>query len=356
MSHSLSIDALELRYPGASQAALRGINLDVAPGDILCFLGPSGCGKTSLLRAIAGFVRPSRGRIRLGDEVLFDRRTNLPPESRRIGVVFQDYALFPHLTLEHNLLFGLTQGRPARASEDDRRRAATMLDLVGLESQRHSFPHELSGGQQQRVALARALAPGPALILMDEPFSNLDQGLRARLALDVREILKATGTTAILVTHDQAEAFAMADQLAVMFAGQIQQIDTPYRVYHEPCSAEVAQFVGEGTMVAGVRDGHWVETPMGRLPLRACCCRADAAREPVRVLLRPDDVVHDDDSPLTATVVAKAFRGADFLYTLRLGTGEEILSLVPSHHNHPIGEPIGLKLEADHVVTFPVAA
>jgi iron(III) transport system ATP-binding protein len=227
---------------------------------------------------------------------------------------------------------------------------------VGLRAFADRYPHEISGGQAQRVALARALAPAPGLLLLDEPFSNLDLNLRARLAREVRDILKTAGQTAVLVTHDQAEAFTMADQLGVMFDGQLAQWSSPYNVYHEPCSPKVARFIGEGAMVSGLQTHHEVSTPLGTLALAPCCCNEKIQSEEVRVLLRPDDVVHDDESPLQAKVIRKSFRGADFLYTLELPNGEQILSLVPSHHDHPLHEPIGIRLEADHVVTFPAHA
>lgn len=358
MSESLQIDAITIRYPDTPHGAdaVRGLSLDLAKGEIACLVGPSGCGKSSLLRAIAGFVQPVTGRILLGSRMLFGPGVNLAPETRGIGMVFQDYALFPHLRLEENVLFGLTSGRPKAADEPARQRARDMIDLVGLRAFADRYPHEISGGQAQRVALARALAPAPGLLLLDEPFSNLDLNLRARLAREVRDILKTAGQTAVLVTHDQAEAFTMADQLGVMFDGQLAQWSSPYNVYHEPCSPKVARFIGEGAMVSGLQTHHEVRTPLGTLALAPCCCNEKIQSEEVRVLLRPDDVVHDDESPLQAKVIRKSFRGADFLYTLELPNGEQILSLVPSHHDHPLHEPIGIRLEADHVVTFPAHA
>jgi iron(III) transport system ATP-binding protein len=235
------------------------------------------------------------------------------------------------------------------------KRVDELLDVVGLQGFKKSYPHELSGGQQQRVALARALAPKPDLLLLDEPFSNLDVDLRERLGLEVREILKQQNATAILVTHDQHEAFAIADEIGVMYQGQIQQWDSAYRIYHEPANRFVADFVGEGVFMPGkvlAHDAIEIELGVvgGQMP-RDCClgCTVD-------VLVRPDDVVHDDRSALQAKVVAKAFRGADFLYTLELASGMRLLSLVPSHHNHAIGEKIGIKLEIDHVIAFHTQA
>ena len=331
--------------------AAHDISFSLSKGKIGCLLGPSGCGNTSILRAVAGFIGISEGEIWLHNQRIASPSDWLAPEKRSVGVVFQDYALFPHLTVAENVAFGLTQGRrmSGKSLPND---ALEMIKLVGLEPHMNRYPHELSGGQQQRVALARALAPRPGLVLLDEPFSNLDIALRERLAREVRDILEETQTTAILVTHDQHEAFAVADEVGVLFDGRLAQWGDPYSLYHEPNSAAVARFVGEGALISGAQHGHRVNTPLGDLALKPCCCNESAATKDVRVLLRPDDVVHDDASELTARVVRKAFRGADFLYTLELANGEKILSLVPSHHNHDIDEPIGIRLEADHVVTF----
>ena len=234
-----------------------------------------------------------------------------------------------------------------------------MLGLVGLAGSQKKFPHEMSGGQQQRVALARALAPQPSLVLLDEPFSNLDVELRERLSLEVRDILKTCGATAILVTHDQREAFAMADEVGVVADGRIQQWDTPYNLYHRPANRFVADFIGEGVFVPGdVLDERRVEVELGILdsgsPVECdalgCAHCGKACR--IDVLLRPDDIIHDDASPVQAEVTHKAFRGAEILYTLKLASGRRVLSLVPSHHNHAIGEKIGIRLVADHVVMF----
>lgn len=348
-------------YAYGSHAVVDDLSFTLEAGGIGCLLGASGCGKTTVLRLIAGFEQPTAGEIRIQDEVVGSPRRLLPPEKRRIGMVFQEYALFPHLSVADNVGFGLA----ALAADEKRRRVDELLDLVGLTGRGGKFPHELSGGQQQRVALARALAPKPRLLLLDEPFSNLDVELRERLSIEVRDILKATGTTAILVTHDQHEAFAVADVVGIMHAGRIEQWDSPYNLYHRPATRFVADFVGQGVFLAGtVLDRETVEVELGRLksalPLDcADSCAACGKTCRLRVLLRPDDLIHDDASPLQAEVVAKAFRGAEFLYTLRLPSGDQVLSLVPSHHNHAIGERIGIRLDVDHVVAFrddPVAA
>ena len=335
-------------------AVVDDLSLSLERGAIGCLLGPSGCGKTTVLRAIAGFEPVRRGEIRLNGQTVSSPTSHLPAERRRIGMVFQDYALFPHLDVAGNIAFGLEKS----VSAARRSRVEELLDTVGLAGAGKKFPHELSGGQQQRVALARALAPSPDLLLLDEPFSNLDVDLRERLSLEVRDILKQSGTTAILVTHDQHEAFAVADEIGIMHEGRIQQWDTPYNLYHRPANRFVADFVGQGVFLQGeVRNAHEVEIELGRLAGRiptdcSAGCQACGKDCRVAVLLRPDDIVHDDAAATQAEVVAKAFRGAEFLYPLKLPSGQRLLSLVPSHHNHAIGEKIGIRLDVDHVVVF----
>ncbi len=331
-----------------------GVDLRLEAGQIACLLGPSGCGKTTLLRCIAGFEEIVGGEISLHGTIVSRPGQRVAPEKRRIGMVFQDYALFPHLTIERNVAFGLGRNPPQATAL----RVRELLATVGLSGQGEKYPHELSGGQQQRVALARALAPRPELILLDEPFSNLDVGLRERLSVEVREILKREGSTAVMVTHDQNEAFAIADQIGIMYEGRIQQWDVPYNLYHRPANRFVADFIGQGVLVpAVVGPENSVRMELGTLisdtPVECneTCDRCDHGCR-VDILLRPDDIVHDDQSSLQAEVVHKAFRGADILYTLRLASGTEVLSLVPSHHNHALGEKIGIRLESDHVIAF----
>lgn len=345
-----SLPLLSLRnlsHAYQNKTTFSGLNFDLAKGQIGCLLGPSGCGKTTALRCIAGFEAVSGGELRLNGELVSSPSFNLSAEKRRIGMVFQDYALFPHLDVEKNIAFGLHQ----LARNERQQRVAELLEVVGLQALRHSHPHQLSGGQQQRVALARALAPRPELLLLDEPFSNLDVELRERLGLEVRAILKQQGATAILVTHDQHEAFAIADQIGILHQGVVQQWDSAYQIYHEPANRFVADFVGEGVFISGkVHDHQHITIELGDIAQAGP--HNFAAGETVDVLLRPDDILHDDRSSLKAKVTAKAFRGADFLYTLELASGTKILSLVPSHHNHAIGEKIGIRLEVDHVIAF----
>jgi iron(III) transport system ATP-binding protein len=262
-------------------------------------------------------------------------------------MVFQDYALFPHLTVQQNVAFGL-HGLDRSAQ---RARALEMLGSVGLLEYADQYPHQLSGGQQQRVALARALAPQPEIVLLDEPFSSLDVELRERLGLEVRTVLKRLGATALLVTHDQQEAFAVADLVGVMHGGRLEQWDSPYELYHRPKTRFVADFIGQGVFVPGevVAPGTF-RTEVGLIQAPA----QDGAMvgRAVDLLLRPDDVIHDDASALRAEVCARAFRGAEFLYMLRLPGGSRIFSLVPSHHDHAIGESIGIRVAIDHLVAF----
>jgi len=351
----LAIDGLTVVYRGGPPV-LQQLSLTLQRGHIGCIVGRSGCGKTTLLRAIAGFVPVAAGTITIDGHVVAAEHFSAPPEKRGVGLVFQDYALFPHLSVAQNVAFGLRSKRAARG--DIGARTAQMLELVGLTPLAARYPHELSGGQQQRVALARALAPHPALLLMDEPFSSLDVELRQRLGQEVREILKASGTTAILVTHDQQEAFAIADRIGVMHEGVLEQWDRPYELYHRPATRFVADFIGQGVFLpARVLAAGSLAIELGELrgdvPV-SCDIGCDACGKgcEVDVLLRPDDVVHDDASPLKAQVKRRVFRGGDFIYTLQLPSGREVLALVPSHHDHAIGEMIGIRLDADHVITF----
>lgn len=341
----LEIDHVSQQY--GNLAIVRDLSLTLQPGEIGCLLGPSGCGKTTVLRGIAGFEPVTAGLIRLGGTVVSQPGNSLPPEKRRIGMVFQDYALFPHLTVARNITFGLRDMPEA----GKRARLAELLAVVGLPEAGSKYPHELSGGQQQRVALARALAPCPALLLLDEPFSSLDVELRERLGQEVRSILKQQHTTALLVTHDQHEAFAIADRIGVMTGGRIEQWDSAYNLYHRPATRFVADFVGEGVFLPGrAMDNGQVETELGTLT-----CTAPPgcdAGSPVDVLLRPDDIIHDDTSPLQVEILSTAFRGAEILYTLRLPGGSQALALVPSHHDHAIGEHIGIRLGIDHIIAF----
>lgn len=350
----LEVSQLEVRYAGRAQAAVHGVTLSLKAGDIGVLIGPSGCGKTTLLRAVAGLEPVTGGEIRLTKSVVSSATLSVPPELRRIGMVFQDYALFPHLSVGRNVAFGIHQLPRAEQAA----RVAEVLKLVGLEGSEHRYPHELSGGQQQRVALARALAPSPQLMLLDEPFSNLDVDLRERLAHEVRGILKAAGATALFVTHDQFEAFAIGDVIGVMNEGHLHQWDDAYTLYHRPATRFVADFIGHGVFAPAtlVQRGNNVvaQTPLGDLTdLDECPLPSSYPGGECDVLLRADDIVHDDHAPVQAQIVRKSFRGSEFLYTLRLASGHTVLAHVPSHHDHALGEWIGIRAQVDHVVTFP---
>lgn len=344
----LEIKNLTHSYHDSDKLVLNDVSFALAKGEIGCMLGPSGSGKTTLLRCVAGFEYPSAGEVIANEKVIASSSSHLPASQRHIGMMFQDYALLPHLTVAKNIAFGLHKLSKLKRNQ----RVSELLEVVGLEEYSEQYPHQLSGGQQQRVALARAIAPNPSLILMDEPFSNLDVELRERLGLDIRNTLKHYGITALMVTHDQHEAFALADSIGVINKGVLQQWDTAYNLYHLPSNRFVADFVGQGTFVSGqLNTSGKIEIELGELEGEQL--HKVELEQALDVLLRPDDVIHDDDSSITAKVVQKAFRGAEILYTLALPSGEKVLSLVPSHHNHDIGEAIGIKLEADHVVAFP---
>ena len=341
----LELNNVSARY--GQNEILSGLSLILSEGSIGCLLGPSGSGKTTALRCIAGFEPVTAGEIRLAGELVSSTDTMRPAETRGVGMVFQDYALLPHLTVTGNVEFGLHRnGRPARHA-----RAAELLEAMGLSQHADRYPHQLSGGQQQRVALARALAPRPRLLLMDEPFSDLDIELRERLSMEVRDLLKADGITTLIVTHDQHEAFALADEIGVLNGGKLEQWSSAYDLYHRPQTRFVADFVGEGVMLPGeVAESGAVRIELGEL--RGRTNRTMRAGMKVDVLLRPDDVIHDDDSAFTARVCHKAFRGSSILYTLGTSDGTKLLALVPSHHNHAIGEDIGIRLSGEHVVMF----
>ncbi|HIE40212.1 MAG TPA: ABC transporter ATP-binding protein [Thiomicrorhabdus sp.] len=328
---------------------LNGISLHLSAGEIGCLLGPSGCGKTTLLRTIAGLQPITQGEIVLGNQVVSSTQRHQPTESRNVGMVFQDYALFPHMNVADNIRFGIENF----SKKQQQARIGTLLELVDLAGKEKRYPHELSGGQQQRVALARALAGKPQILLMDEPFSGLDVELRESLARQVRCILKAEGITALMVTHNQNEAFAIADSIGVMKNGHLLQWDTAYNLYHEPNHLFVADFIGQGVLIKGtVSSCCQVQTELGLLKTNAC--DNFSPNEAVSVLVRPDDIIHDDDSSWQLEVVNRVFRGSHFLFTLKLNNGEQILCMSQSHHNHVIGSKIGVSLEMDHAVVFPL--
>ena len=324
--------------------AAREINLELERGEVLALLGPSGCGKTTALRLIAGFETPDKGSIEVAGRLVAGNGTNVPPEKRRVGMVFQDYALFPHLSVEKNVAYGLPRGKKARVAE--------VLRLTRLEGLGDRMPHELSGGQQQRVALARALAPEPAVVLLDEPFSNLDAALRAQVRSEMREILTDAGATAIFVTHDQAEALSFADRIAVMLDGTVVQAAPPEELYHFPATREVAEFIGEANFVPGTaeEDGSF-RCALGHMPACGTCVGE------VEAMLRPEALVlktynEDEGSGIGATVLAREFYGHDQLIKLRLDSGPVLCSRLGVGPGFRPGERVRVEARGTAVV-FP---
>jgi iron(III) transport system ATP-binding protein len=341
----LKLDDLVCRY--GELTAVDGLSLRLRRGEIGCLLGPSGCGKTTVLRAVAGFEPVCSGAIQLDGREIASPVRGLPPDRRGIGMVFQDYALFPHLSVGHNVAFGL-RGLPRR---ERRAVAARLLDLVGLGGLDDRYPHELSGGQQQRVAVARAVAPRPRLVLMDEPFSNLDVDLRERLGSDIHRLLKDQGIAALFVTHDQHEAFLIGDRIGVMKDGRLLQWDSAFALYHQPADRFVADFIGQGRLISGVMSApDAIETALG--VIRGNVAYAWPAGRRVALLLRPDDVVPDPAGPVEGEVVGRAFKGAETLYTLRVGTETEILCEVPSRLDYPVGARLRVRAEVEHLIVF----
>lgn len=319
------------------------LSLDLTHGEILVLCGPSGCGKTTTLRLAAGFIRPDAGSVYVeGLEVA--GTTWVPPERRPVGVVFQDYALFPHLTVERNVAFGLTHIQ----KEEKTRTVAQRLRLVGLEGFESRYPHELSGGEQQRVALARALAPNPKVVLLDEPFSNLDAFLRVKVRGETRQILKNAGTTAIFVTHDQEEALALADRLVVLNRGRLEQIGTPEEVYHTPATAFVANFMGEANFLPGTVEADGICTELGRWPARPKLSRGDE----VEVMFRPHDISLKADPTSLFTVSSRQFLGEINLYSVALPSGREVLSSSSAHTIFNPGDKVQITFAPDRGVVF----
>ncbi len=314
----MSIDLIAIRCENVTKRfgsvlAVDQVDLTVAPGEFLSLLGPSGCGKTTFLRLIAGFEAPDSGAIDIGDLRVVGPKRWIMPERRRVGMVFQDYALFPHMTVVDNVAYGV------RKWPDRQERVGRALRLVGLDDLRERMPSELSGGQQQRVALARALAPEPDVILMDEPFSNLDVALRARIRAETREILARAGATVIFVTHDQEEALSLADRVAVMWQGRIAQVGAPAELYREPTSRQVAEFVGSANFLnASVANGH-AQCALGRFGLNGHSTDRD-----FELMFRPEDIALTVAADGNSRIVDATFYGHDSTVTVRLDTGEHV--------------------------------
>ena len=341
----LEVKKLDFAY-GRNQILFE-FDFSLEESQIGCLLGPSGCGKTTALRAIAGFENPTKGEIILNGNKLNSSKIFVEPEKRQIGMVFQDIALFPHLSVKENIQFGI---RSLSQNLRDKR-SNELLDLVGMSEFKKKYPHEISGGQQQRVALARAIAPKPSLLLMDEPLSSLDEELREQLAREIRLILKQEKVSAILVTHDQNEAFAVGDHICVMHQGRVQQNDSAYNLYHHPLNRFVAEFIGEGTLLPGVVAGaDTIATELGEIKgnLPGSCKHQDK----VDVLIRPENVILADDNENKVVITARYFRGSSYLYTLKMKSGAELLCFLSSSEGLQIDQSIGVQLQIEKLIFF----
>lgn len=349
----IQIQDVTKKYPNAKNAAICNASFEVEKSEVLALLGPSGSGKTTLLRLIAGFEIPDAGTVLLEGVAMNRLDGTVPPEARRVGMVFQDGALFPHLTVEKNIAFGLHRYNKT----EQRKKVAEMLHLVSLAGFETRYPHELSGGQQQRVALARALAPNPIILLLDEPFSNLDPDMRSRMREEVSAILKRIGITAILVTHDHDEAFAMADKVAVLNAGQLEQIDTPENIYHLPATPFVADFVGAADFISGeIKSDGFIDTEVGRFPNPVTLLQRAMQAPAIFVMIRPDDVHLIPDPNGWAKIVSKQFRGSENFYKVSLPSGTIVHSSEHSLVDYPPGTRVRIELTATHTVVFSASS
>ena len=341
----LEVKQLDFSY-GRNQILFE-VDFTVEESQIGCLLGPSGCGKTTVLRTIAGFENPTKGEIILNGNKLYGSNIFVEPEKRQIGMVFQDIALFPHLSVDDNIQFGIRSLTHAQRV----RRSNELLDLVGMSQFKKMYPHELSGGQQQRIALARAMAPKPSLLLMDEPLSSLDEELREQLAREIRIILQQEKISAILVTHDQNEAFAVGDHICVMHQGRVQQNDSAYNLYHHPQNRFVAEFIGEGSLLPGiVTSKDTIATDVGEIKgnLPESCKHQDN----VDVLIRPENINLAAENENKAVIKSRYFRGSSYLYTLKTSGGAELLCFLPGSEGLQIDQSIGVQLQFDQPVVF----
>ena len=352
MTNSIIIQVNKLikQFANHPIPAVDEVNFQLAQGDILGLLGPSGCGKTTLLRMIAGFEQPTTGTITLGGDMVASASRLLPPEKRNTGMVFQDYALFPHLNIAKNIAFGLNKRRLNK--KQIKQRIDEVLTLIGLEGLEKRYPHQLSGGQQQRVALARALAPQPALILLDEPLSNLDVQVRVRLRHEIRQILKATGITAIFVTHDQEEALAICDRIGVMSQGKIEQLGTPEAIYTRPASRFVAEFVTQANFIPAQRQGQLLITEIGAWELTS-------SQETVSqgdLMVRQEDISLKADDTAKVVISDRQFLGREYRYCLQTPSGGQIHARTTLHTQLEVGTKVQLAIASQSAQIFPAVS
>lgn len=341
---TLEVHNLVKRFHGTQQSAVNDISFELMGGEILALVGPSGCGKTTTLRIIAGLERPDSGTVYLNDRIVASGSVFIPPEKRGVGMVFQDHALFPHLTVSENIAFGLR----GQSAEQVKKTVGEMLHLVGLLPLAKRYPHALSGGERQRVALARALAPRPVLVLMDEPFSSLDADLRMEMREHVRRILKSMQATVVFVTHDQDEALYMGDRLAVLSNGQLEQIGTPEEIFHEANTRFVAEFMGDSDFLKGRVTHSGIQTEIGLLNQIVDL----AASTPVEIAIRADDVGFVMDGSGNSLIVERFFRGAFNLYRLRLDSGQILHAFTDHSQILPVGARVRAFISAEHPLTI----
>lgn len=350
----LQLQDVSKAFPRLSIPAVDQVSLKLPTGSILGLLGPSGCGKTTLLRLIAGFERPDSGVIKLNGQQVADGYGCLAPERRAIGMVFQDFALFPHLTVAQNIGFGLTTSKLYRTKVSRRERVAEVLDLVRLQGLETRFPHELSGGQQQRVALARAIAPNPTLVLLDEPLSNLDAQVRVQLREELREILKESGSTAVFVTHDQEEAMSMSDQLAVMRNGKLEQFGSPESIYLTPTTPFVAEFVSQANFVEAHLSQNGWRTEIGDFPCQDKSAKRQTSsteKNEAVLMIREEDLLLEPDSSSSIQICDRQFLGREYRYCLKTASGKELHARSTDINAWPIGTSVKLKVleQAMHI-------
>ncbi|MGK7873681.1 MAG: ABC transporter ATP-binding protein [Xenococcaceae cyanobacterium] len=350
----LHLEHVSKQFPSNPTPAVANVSFNLEQGDLLGLLGPSGCGKTTLLRIVAGFEKPSTGTVELAGRLVAGSDCWVPPEQRNTGMVFQDYALFPHLTIAENIAFGLQRKSDRPTRKQIKQRVSEVLVLVGLAGLEKRYPHELSGGQQQRVALARALAPQPALILLDEPLSNLDVQVRQRLRHEVRHILKATGTSAIFVTHDQEEALAISDKIAVMRSGQLEQLGTPEEIYAKPASRFVAEFVTQANFLTARRRGNLWKTEIGEWEIQTL--GIPESLNSGELMLRQEDIILKADEKATVVVQERQFLGREYRYCLETASGKRLHARTTASTQLPVGTRVRLSVAPQAPQIFPVSS